>query len=605
MTDNALDRLIHLKEYVKSFPDSCGVYIFKDSKDQVIYVGATTSLFARVSSYFTTQKKPFLTPKTPAILEQTHDIQVIPTDSVQDAFLLESDLIKQHQPRFNIRLKDDKRYPYLKITIHEKLPRVLIVRELEQDGSIYYGPYSSKRSLKRSLKFLRSQFPFCTSKQPLGEKKKIYCHDWELGGLCSGVCKAQVSVDEYSDIINSLIAFLKGDSEKILSNIEIEMSFAAKSLDFERAAILRDRIRDLRKITEKQRLLLQRDLDLFCIVQYTNLTMVGILAIENNKSKDYLVYPLVHDFPQQIAYAEAIRQIYLRSSFVPATIIIPDKNEFEDEDLLYWLTKKRMSPVIIRPASSPSEKMFLEECNALTLETLERENKLTIGAVEDLKARLRLNKRPQRIEAFDISNLGDSAAVGSMVVFHSGHPLKSHYRRFRIKTVKGQDDFAMMGEVIRRRYSSHLDWTNPDLILIDGGKGQLNAVINELENLDLLNIPILGLAKKKEEIYVPGRQKPVILPQNSSALRLLQRIRDEAHRFAIGYHRKLREKAVSKSILESIPGVGKKRKLALLAQFGSVENIKKASTSELEQIPGINAKLAKLIHQHLRYMIED
>ncbi len=601
MNQNSLNRLDRFKEQIKSLPSTCGVYFFKNLKNQVIYVGAATSLVSRVSSYFLKSGSN----KAQTIQEHVNKIDIIPTDTIQDAFLLEAELIKQYQPRFNIRLKDDKRYPYLKVTIHERFPRLLIVRELDQDGSIYFGPYSSKASLKRSIKFLRSQFPICNSKKPIIEaKKKIFCHDWDMG-LCLGVCKGKISVRDYRSVVDSLLAFLKGETEKILSNLEIKMSKAVENQEFEQAAVFRDKINDLHRITEKKRLLIQRDLDLLYIVHYANLTMVGVLNIENQNIKDHLVFPLVHNFPQQIDYAEVIRQVYLNSSFVPETIIIPHEAEFVDEDLLNWLSKKRTSSVIIRGPNTPLEEAFLEKCSNLTLEALERESQHTIEAVEDLRSCLRLHKLPNRIEAFDISNLGNSAAVGSMVVFHLGRPLKSHYRRFRIKTVKGQDDFAMMGEVIRRRYSLHPEWPLPDLILIDGGKGQLSTAVNELKQLKVTTIPILGLAKKNEEIFVPGRSLPLILPKNSSALQFLQRIRDEAHRFAIGYHRLLREKTLHKSRLDSIPGIGKKRKDALLSHFGSVENVKQASISEIEQTPGISAQIAKIIYEHLHYDTED
>ena len=576
-----------------NLPDKPGVYIMRNIDDDVLYVGKAKSLIKRVKSYFSTREQPL---KTKLLMSHFHNLEYIITDTEKEALILESNLIKKYKPRYNIRLKDDKRYPYIKIT-NENYPRVLITRNVRDDGAYYYGPFTDTGSVRRMVKSLKALFKIRTCRKMDGP-----CLNYQIH-LCTAPCSGKITKKSYNEIIEKINLFFEGKYNKIIEMLNELMVDAAKNNEFEKAAVLRDQIQSVDGILEKQKIEFDRGLeqDIIACAYDEKVACVVVFSIRDGKiigKDDFLMSGAEGTLPDKILSA-FLKQFYMTPRHIPSEIIIqyrPDELDLINE----WLSEKRGHDVILRTPKSGTESRLVQMVakNAEIIKNQEREVR---GAMFDLKKYLNLPKIPRNIEAFDISNISGTLSVGSMVVFVDAMPKKSKYRKYKIQ-IDGPDDYAMMRDIIRRRYSKISPEENdqkPDLILVDGGKGQLNAALEVLESMCLDDIPIIGLAKEFEHVFVPGISSPIILPRNSEALHLLQRIRDEAHRFAITYHKKLRSLQLKHSILDEVKGVGEKRKINLLKHFGDIEGIKNADINEIACVKGINRNLADIIYKHL------
>lgn len=577
----------------KNLPNKPGVYIMRNIEDVVLYVGKAKSLIKRVKSYFSKSEQPL---KTKLLMSHFHSLEYIITDTEKEALILESNLIKKYKPKYNIRLKDDKRYPYIKIT-NEDYPRVLITRNVRDDGAYYYGPFTDTGSVRGIIKSLKALFKIRTCRKMDGP-----CLNYQIH-LCSAPCSGKITKESYNEIVEKINLFFEGEYNRIIELLNEMMIEAAENHEFEKAAVLRDQIQSVDNILEKQKIEFNRGLeqDVIACSYDKKIACVVVFSIREGKiigKDDFLMSGTEGTLPNKILSA-FLKQFYMSPRHVPSEIIIqykPDEKELIQE----WLSENRGDEVILRSPDNTSETRLVQMVakNAEIIKNHEREVR---GALVDLKKYLNIPRIPRRIEAFDISNISGKHPVGSMVVFVDGIPKKSKYRRFNVK-IEGPDDYAMMREVLTRRYSKispDEEAKKPDLILVDGGKGQLNVALDVLNSLYLKDIPVIGLAKEFEHIFIPKVSSPVILPSNSEALYLLQRIRDEAHRFAVKHHKKLRSKEIKRSILDEIKGIGEKRKVSLLKYFGDLENIKKADIDDLASVKGINRDLAVKIYEYL------
>ncbi|MDD3984857.1 MAG: excinuclease ABC subunit UvrC [Methanobacterium sp.] len=569
-----------------------GVYLMKDSADRIIYIGKAKSLKKRVKSYF----RKDLDPKTRVLMNHFHHLEYMVTDTEKEALILESNLIKKHMPRYNIRLKDDKRYPYIKVT-NEKFPRVLITRRVLDDGSYYYGPFTEAFALRKLIKFLKGLFKVRDCKNMDGP-----CLNYQID-LCNAPCDKKITEKKYKKLVDNISFFFEGKYDKILKALKIEMQEAAIRQEYEKAAILRDQLNSVEAVLEKQKMEFTRSLDQDVIASASNneLACVVVFSVREGKiiGKDDFLMSGAENTSEHKIISAFLKQYYTGPRHVPAKIIIPQI--VEDKKLLEeLLEEKRKAPVTIEVPIEGVEYRLVQMVskNASIILNHQKEVK---GALVDLKKYLGIPKIPKRIETFDISNISGQMAVGSMVVFENGTPKKSSYRKYKIQT-KGPDDYAMMKEMLERRYSKLKDNKGPipDLVLVDGGKGQLNIAVDIFKTYNINNIPVIGLAKEFEHVFIPQTPSPLILPHNSDALLLLQRIRDEAHRFAIKYHKTLRSKEFEKSVLDNIPGIGNKRKIKLLKYFNNIKNIKNASIDDITNVEGINRNLAGKIHDYFK-----
>lgn len=576
-----------------NLPNKPGVYIMRNIDDQVLYVGKAKSLIRRVKSYFGRGDQPL---KTKLLMSHFYNLEYIITDTEKEALILESNLIKKYKPRYNIRLKDDKRYPYIKIT-NEAYPRVLITRNVRDDGAYYYGPFTDTGSVRSIVKSLKALFKIRACRKMNGP-----CLNYQIQ-LCSAPCGGKISKDSYNEIIEKVNLFFEGKYTEIIEMLKKSMIEAAENNQFEKAAVLRDQIYSVDIILEKQKIEFNRGLeqDMIACSYDEEAAVVVVFSIRDGKiigKDDFLMSGTEGTLPDKILSA-FLKQYYMTPRHIPSEIIIqyrPDELELINE----WLSENRGHEVNLRTPDNNNESRLIQMVakNAQVIKDQEREVK---GAMIDLKKYLNLPKVPRLIEAFDISNISGKLSVGSMVVFYDAMPKKSKYRKYKIQ-IEGPDDYAMMRDVIYRRYSKISPEDNekkPDLILVDGGKGQVNVAYKILKSLQLEDIPIIGLAKEFEHVFSPQTSDPIVLPRNSEALHLLQRIRDEAHRFAITYHKKLRSHKLKHSILDEIKGIGEKRKINLLKHFGDINGIKKAKINEIARVKGINPDLAHLIYKHL------
>ena len=591
-------------------PAKPGVYLFKDKEGKVIYVGKAANLNSRVRSYFGAPSN--LSFKIQRLVSKIQDFEFVVTNSEQEALILECHMIKKYTPRYNVRLKDNKTFPYLKIDINEDWPGVYITRRVQKDGARYFGPFASAGSVRKTLRLIKKIFPFRSCSKRIEGKDKRPCLDYYIH-RCLGPCIGAVEKQEYHDVINQVILFLQGKQELILRELNARMKAAAQQLQFERAALLRDQINAIGKVIEGQRIAitLQGEKDVIGLAQNEKQAYVELFSIRNNKliSQDHFIMEGIQgESPGQIM-TSFVKQYYASASYIPPLILLQHPVD-EPAVLSEWLEQQRGSRVELQVPQRGAKKKLVDTAAENAAQGLElaqaKEMKVeTISSgLQELKNRLHLPKMPRRIECYDVSNIQGALAVGSMVVLEKGWPKPAHYRRFRIKTVAGADDYAMIQETLRRRFKRSLTgegtWAIiPDLVLIDGGKGQLNAALEVRQELRLDSIPMVSLAKENEEVFIPGDPQPVYIAKDSPALHILQRARDEAHRFAISYHQKLRHKEVIKSILDDIPGIGPKRKKALLKKFGSIEAIKEASLEELSQTEGITPVLAKKVKEEL------
>jgi excinuclease ABC subunit C len=608
----------HLKEQLSSIPTKPGVYLMKDDNTKVIYVGKAVNLRNRVRSYFHASADH--SPKTHYLKQDIADLDFIVTASDLEALILECNLIKKYQPRYNVRLKDDKRYPYIKITWQEPYPRIFTVRKMQNDGAKYYGPFTATWAVSQTLDLLRKIFPYLTCKREITGQDKRACLYYHIG-RCPGPCIGAVSQEEYRTLVSQICRFLEGKSEEIIDDLRAQMTAASEKLEFERAATLRDQIVALERVIERQRVVSSAlaDEDVIAFARQDGDACVQVFFIRRGKliGREYFVLEGTADEDARQIMTSFVKQFYDKAAYVPPEILLQSGID-EAMIIQSWLRNKRGTKVTLRVPRRGQKKELVQmaaENAAETLAHLRAQWLLDEGkgveALAELQEHLELGQPPTRIECYDISNIQGQAATGSMVVFIKGMPRKSDYRRFKIRTVEGADDYAMMQEVLRRRFRRTVEkteelgedkvWTIlPDLVVVDGGKGQLNAALDVMDEYGLREaVPVVGLAKEREEIFIPGQSDPILLPSGSQGLFLMQRIRDEAHRFALQYHRRLRRKQTLTSTLEEIPGIGPKRRQALLKHFGSLKNIREATIEELAAVPGMTHQAAEQIKENL------
>ncbi|UCD09491.1 MAG: excinuclease ABC subunit UvrC [Dehalococcoidales bacterium] len=605
-----------VREQLQQLPQSPGIYIFKDPSGKIIYVGKAASLENRVKSYFYNQAQH--TPKTRRLVRNVADLEFYVTNTEEEALILEYNFIQRHQPFYNIRLKDGKSYPYLKISLNEEWPRVFLTRQVQEDGGRYFGPFSSAKSLRQTIKVLRSIFPLRSCTKPINGTRQRPCLNYHIH-LCPGPCVGAITRQEYMEIIKQVILFLEGKQEQVVRRLESRMRKASEALDFETAGSFRDQVQSINRIIENQSLAakVKGEQDVIAFVTERDRAFVQVFFIRGSKligRESFTLQGVDSEEPEQIMTG-FIKQFYGSASYIPPLLLLQHK--VEDKEIIEeWLQGKRGSSVRIQVPSRGNKKQLVDIVarnanQGLVQMKLKRQITSTDinKGLSEIKKELSLPKKPVRMECYDISNIQGKAAVGSMVVFEDGKPKSSDYRRFRIQTVPGADDYAMLREVLRRRlkrFKNNGDskpdknWDKiPDLMLIDGGKGQLNAVLEVMKETGAEFIPLASIAKQNEEIFLPGKTKPVVLQPDSYGLQMLQRLRDEAHRFAITYHKNLRNKQTVKSALDNITGIGPKRKRALMRHFGSVRAIREASVEELTVVPGITQLLAQQIKELL------
>jgi len=610
-----------LKDKLDNLPAQSGVYLMKDATGKIIYVGKAVNLRSRVRSYFHASVD---SPKTMRLASQVADIDFIVTESELEALLQEMTLIKRYRPRYNIRLKDDKSYPYIKITWQDDFPKVFVTRRMQSDGARYFGPYTHVWAVHETLHTLRKVFPYLTCDRIITGQDKRACLYYDIG-LCSAPCIGATSRAEYRTMIDQLCLFLEGKTEAIVDDLRSKMAAAAESLEFERAARFRDRLQAIQRVVERQRVISPEltDQDVIAMARMDGSACVQVFFIRQGKliGREYFVLEGAEgeDLPELMT--SFVKQFYDSAPFVPPEILLQTDIE-EAQIIAAWLRSKRGGEKVQlhlpRPGTEQDLVQMAAENAAQTLMMLraqwEADQNKQVVALTELQAALNLEQAPTRIECYDISNIQGTNAVGSMVVFVKGVARKSDYRRFKIRTVEGANDFAMLQEVLRRRFRHALEPQGeplspgaqadpfarfPDLVIIDGGKGQLKAALEVLEELGLDTIPVVSLAKQQEEIFMPGRSESIQLPRDSQALFLVQRIRDEAHRFALGYHRTLREKTGLASQLDVIPGIGPRRRQALLKRFGSLEAIREASVDDLASVQGMTRQAAEQLKANL------
>ncbi len=599
MNEQIKDKL----EYLPSLP---GIYQFLNDKGKVIYVGKAKILKNRVRSYF---HKNIDSPKTEILVSKINDLQIIVTDSEIEALVLENNLIKEFKPRYNVLLKDDKSFPYIRIT-NELFPQIFPTRNVVKDGSRYFGPYTDVKNMRNSLRLITKIFKirsckFDLTKEAVEKKKYKICLDFHIK-KCEGPCEGLVNAEEYNTLVNQAVKVFRGKSDELLDELKKQMNEASGNLEFEKAAELRDRLDQLQVYTSKQKVVSTdtEDRDIISAAFEGKDVSATVLNIRAGKLVGKRQLTLIAEENETTAniYGAILKFYYDEFIEVPKEIVIESEPE-DSETLLVWLNSKAIKKTKFTIPQRQSEaKSLLVMCkqNAiLALKDIQLQKMKKEGNVpyvlSALQRDLRLKKLPRLIECFDNSNIQGSDAVASMVVFEDGKPKKSLYRKFIIKTVEGVDDFASMREIIQRRYSRVIDekLPFPDLIMVDGGKGQLSSAISSLEELGIKNFEIIGLAKRLEEVFLPGESEAQSIPKTSSSLKLLQHIRDEAHRFAITFHRDRRSKRTLTTELIEIKGIGEKIAQKLLSDFGSLEKIKSASTEELEKV--IGSSKAKLI----------
>jgi len=577
-------------EDIKKLPPSPGVYLMKDSEKKVIYVGKANSLRNRVRQYFREQESP----KNRLLMKNMEDVEYIITKNEVEALVLESNLIKEHKPRYNVRMRDDKNYPLIRIT-NEEIPRICIARKRQMDGAQYFGPYPGSKAVKEVIKMASGLgIRRCRKKLPCPS-----CLNYHIK-QCSAPCIGNVTKEEYHEIINNVAAFLKGKHSQLMQSLKTEMNRFSDQQEYEKAARIRDQINALLELCEKQRVNLpgRKEQDIIGYAVKGTAGSVQVFHVSEGVLKRRETFSLdTAGSDDKEILASFIKQYY-QDIEPPEEIIVP--TELMDGSISSWLEAKDSK--IKRPANKLENglmRLAMENAGMLVNQEELSGNNTANMALADLKQALSLPIVPSVIEAFDISNISGTNATGSLVTFENGLPDKKNYRHFKIKTVQGADDYAMMEEVVGRAYSRRKEGGKrmPDLILVDGGKGQLKAAMNAISRIGL-DLNMAALAKEFEYIFLNGRETPVILPRDSKALKLLQRIRDEAHRFALGYHRKLRGKKLGESQLDRITGIGNKKKRSLLKHFGSIEIIREADVSELIKVRGITGKDAENIKKY-------
>jgi excinuclease ABC subunit C len=603
-----------LEEKLQHLPDAPGVYIMKDARGHVIYIGKASSLWNRVRSYF---QKGAKGEKTEIMVRQIADLETIVTHTELEALALEANLIKKHRPRYNIILRDDKNYPYLRFDLKSEYPRLEVVRRLKKDGALYYGPYVPAGGMWETLALIRRTFPIAPCKMEFkADKPGRPCIQFQIG-RCIGPCSGEADKSHYQDMVGQVRLFLEGKNRDLLGMLKRHMEEASAKMEYERAAELRDRIGKIEGALEKQKIISSgfENQDVIGMAFEARGADIQALFIRNGMllgRKDFYLDD-VRGMTEEEVLNDFLRQFYAKEMIVPQEVLLPmeilDRETFER-----WLTEKRVAKVDVQVPQRGRKRELVQMASDNAAQSL-REHLLSRKSKERILMRLQeelgLVNLPRRIEAFDISTIQGTESVASMVSFENNLPDKRNYKKYKIRSVEGQDDFASMAEVIRRRYAkSKEEGILPDMILIDGGKGQLNAALDVLKDLGIEGPDVIGLAKARsgeegterefERVFLPGVEEPVILDPTSAITHLVARVRDEAHRFAITYHRKLREKRAVHSELDDIPGIGEVRKKALLRHFGSVEKIKQATMEELHAVAGMSKKAAEEIREFYR-----
>jgi excinuclease ABC subunit C len=608
-----------IKRRLRAVPDAPGVYLFRDSRTQVIYVGKALRLRDRLRSYFTAGYGE--TARVSELVRKIYDFEFVTTANEVEALVLECNLIKSYRPRFNIRLKDDKNYLYLKLPVKEEFPRVHYSRRVQNDGSLYFGPYTSAQSLRGTVKSIRQLLPFRTCSDEIFKQGKV-CLDYHIK-RCPGPCERRIGADDYQARIHEVALFMEGRSDVLVRELHERMEGAADKLDFENAARYRDQLQSIEKIADRQKVLTHSrdDHDIIAYARRGGEVYVEVAYVRNGKMVGHDGHPL--DGAGEATEAELLRgfvlQYYASATHVPRTVILPGPLD-EMELMTGWLSQRRSGPVTIEVPQRGRKRALVSQLAETAAQELEQlriqadyDKSRTEPMLAALAEALDLETPPKRIECYDISNIQGESAVGAMVVFEDGRPRNDHYRHFKIKFVPGPNDFAMLQEVLRRRLErlesaqrredadivgDRSFTSRPDLILIDGGKGQLSAALEVLESVGYADIPTFALAKEREEIFAPGRAEPIVQEKNSPGMFLVQRIRDEAHRFAITHHRKVRSRKALTSPLDSVEGIGPTRKRALLRHFGSVQAIREAPVEDIVAL-GVPERLARRLKETL------
>ena len=619
------------QQRLRNAPNRPGVYIMKDVRGNVLYVGKASVLSNRLRNYFGSPAN--LPNKIRRMLGQLDDFECIVTDTEAEALILENTLIKRHKPRYNARLKDDKTYPYMKIDLTEDFPKVYITRKVAKDGCRYFGPFATAGTVRQTMDLIKRLFPYRSCTKAITGKDSRPCLEYYIN-RCVAPCTGLASKEDYAKVINQVTLFMEGDTEAVTTDLQTNMEKASEELEFERAAVLRDRMRSVQKVAEEQHIKVDAnpisDMDVIAHTQSDSDTWVEVFFIRHNKliGRDHFFMDGAQDEPPGLVIGQFIKQFYESASTIPPRILL--QHPLEEEELIGdWLRDLRGGPVrLVLPQRGQHKKLIdmvaenahqgLEHHRERWLDNMD----VIHGAMAELQEELSLPTDLRRMECYDISHIQGTNTVASMAVFEDGKPKSSEYGRFKIKTVEGVDDFESMREVLRRRFKRMADVRTkgsrpedngtrntrskegswgifPDLVLIDGGKGQLSAALEVFLEMGLDNVPLASLAKENEWLYVPHTPEPIVLARNSQALYLVQRIRDEAHRFAITYHRNLRSKSSLRSPIDLVTGIGPKRKRMLLRRFGSVNGIKQASLDEITVVPGLTRSLAILLKQSL------
>ena len=620
---------IDFSDRLKATPVKPGVYLMRGDAGEVLYVGKAAGLRSRVSSYFTPAASH--PRKIANMVNRVADYEYIVTESEQEALILECNLIKEHQPPYNARLKDDKSYPFIKIDVSEDFPQVYITRRVNKDGSRYFGPFASAGSVRRTLSLLKKLFPYRSCTKTITGTDARPCLDFHIH-RCVGPCIGAVDKQEYAEVIDQVVLFLEGKTNKVVGSIKKRMLEAADSLEFEKAAVLRDQLTAIEKVNEGQKVLhlTSENADVIATAPGPREAWVEVFFIRQGKligRDNFLMAGTQDDEPDKILTA-FVKQFYDATPYVPPRILVQHRLE-ETDGIVKWLREKRQGSVRVHMPQRGEKRRLMEMVAENAAQGLEQlrvkqlsDTAAMDAAMSELQEALSLPYPPRRIECYDISNIQGTNSVGSMVVFEDAKPKKAHYRRFKIKAVEGVDDYSMMREMLTRRFKrlsksrqprdadspsptdrktgGSSSWgIEPDLVLIDGGKGHLGAALQVFLELGINDIPLASLAKENEELFIPMMSESIVLPRNSQGLYLVQRARDEAHRFAVTFHRERRSNKSVQSALDLVPGIGPKRKRMLIRRFGSLRGVSNASVEEIAAVPGMTLSLARSVKNYV------
>ena len=604
-------------EILGKIPKLPGIYFMRDGKENILYIGKAKSLQTRVRSYF--QNSRSLHPRTQVFLSKVENVTFLTTKTEAEALILESNFVKKHQPRYNVLLKDDKHYPYIRLTTGELYPRLEVVRKVKKDGATYFGPYTMVKEVRETIRLISKIFPLRQSKDKLdGTPQRRPCLNYQMG-RCHAPCAGFISPEDYSQVVQDVVMFLKGKNSELIDSLKTKMAKASQELRYEEAGVLRDKVAAVKTVLDKQKIISTslKDQDVIGYCNERGFAVVQALVIRSGKMVGEKIYKMKsqNEMEANEILSSFLKQYYGDEVLLPTEILLP--HAIDEMDLIAnWLSERKKTRVTLETPVRGQKRDLVrmaEENARFAMRTELDKGETATRMLEELQEALELKNFPEVIEGFDISNISGTHAVGSMVVFKNGQADKSSYRRYKIAKVEGIDDYAMMREVLGRRYQKLLDEgkTLPGLVLIDGGRGHLNTAKKALEEVGVLGkLDLACIAKGKErgnldtdEVLLLHRKTSILFKENSPSRFLLQRIRDEAHRFAITYHRKLRGKNTLASPLERVAGIGKKRRLQLLKKFGSLENIRSASLEDLQTLPGITKSLAQKISAQLKATI--